>query len=445
MARARAATARPTVVGAEERAEAEDVRQQSRASRRSPWAPISERRSSPRSSPSPPSPSSRCSCCWRHRRSGAACSVHSSRRAGRPWRTSPTGSRDQVTSYVLGTIAMSALFGLVILVTMTILGVPFALLIGLWVALVAMIPLVGGLIAAVPSVALALLHSPAAGVVTLVVFIGFQLIENHFIYPVVMSRTGADEPALGAARRTRRRQPRRCVRLFAGCPGRRARGDPGGWCDPGDLPRGVGPDPCDGDPHPIRQWPQPRLRLRLRASGSAVPVVADNGLEWAGPVRSVPTEGRRPSGGRQPAVDAARWPDDRRQARSDAAAGGVVPYAATMKVLVVLPTYNESENIEHVLRRIRDAVPAATVLVVDDGSPGRHRRHRGDHRRRSSATSRSSAARRSPGSAVPTGPGFRWGHRPRVRGLRRDGRRPLARARGAPGSARTALATATIW
>ncbi len=40
-----------------------------------------------------------------------------------------------------------------------------------------------------------------------------------------------------------------------------------------------------------------------------------------------------------------------------------------MDVLVVLPTYNESQNIDHVLRRIRTAVPAATVLVVDDGSP----------------------------------------------------------------------------
>jgi dolichol-phosphate mannosyltransferase len=40
-----------------------------------------------------------------------------------------------------------------------------------------------------------------------------------------------------------------------------------------------------------------------------------------------------------------------------------------MNVLVVLPTYNESENIDHVLRRIRSALPAATVLVVDDGSP----------------------------------------------------------------------------
>ena len=94
-----------------------------------------------------------------------------------------------VTSYVLGTIALSVLFGVVILITLLILGVPFALLIGLWVALVAMIPLVGGLIAGVPSVLLAALHSPTAGVIALAVFIGFQLVENHFLYPVVMSRT----------------------------------------------------------------------------------------------------------------------------------------------------------------------------------------------------------------------------------------------------------------
>jgi dolichol-phosphate mannosyltransferase len=40
-----------------------------------------------------------------------------------------------------------------------------------------------------------------------------------------------------------------------------------------------------------------------------------------------------------------------------------------MNVLVVLPTYNEIEDIERVLRRVRTAVADATVLVVDDGSP----------------------------------------------------------------------------
>ena len=94
-----------------------------------------------------------------------------------------------VTVFVLGTGALSLLFGLVVFVTMLILGVPFAFLIGLWVALVAMIPLVGGLIAGVPAVLLAVLHSPLAGIITIVVFVAFQLVENHFLYPIVMSRT----------------------------------------------------------------------------------------------------------------------------------------------------------------------------------------------------------------------------------------------------------------
>lgn len=38
-------------------------------------------------------------------------------------------------------------------------------------------------------------------------------------------------------------------------------------------------------------------------------------------------------------------------------------------VLVILPTYNESENIATVLERIHDAAPTADILVVDDGSP----------------------------------------------------------------------------
>ena len=40
-----------------------------------------------------------------------------------------------------------------------------------------------------------------------------------------------------------------------------------------------------------------------------------------------------------------------------------------MKALVVLPTYNEAENITIVLDLVREHLPAASVLVVDDGSP----------------------------------------------------------------------------
>ncbi len=39
------------------------------------------------------------------------------------------------------------------------------------------------------------------------------------------------------------------------------------------------------------------------------------------------------------------------------------------RVLVVIPTYNEAENLEPLVGRLRSAVPEADVLVVDDGSP----------------------------------------------------------------------------
>ena len=38
-------------------------------------------------------------------------------------------------------------------------------------------------------------------------------------------------------------------------------------------------------------------------------------------------------------------------------------------MLVIIPTYNESENIDTIVGRLRRAVPAAEVLVADDNSP----------------------------------------------------------------------------
>jgi len=42
---------------------------------------------------------------------------------------------------------------------------------------------------------------------------------------------------------------------------------------------------------------------------------------------------------------------------------------AARNVLVVLPTYNEADNVVGILERLRVSAPEADVLVVDDGSP----------------------------------------------------------------------------
>lgn len=51
---------------------------------------------------------------------------------------------------------------------------------------------------------------------------------------------------------------------------------------------------------------------------------------------------------------------------SEAVAGG---YAGVGRVLVVIPTYNEADNVRLIIERLRRAVPAVDVLIADDDSP----------------------------------------------------------------------------
>jgi predicted PurR-regulated permease PerM len=101
-----------------------------------------------------------------------------------------------VTGYMLGNFLTSLIAGLVVFVTLLILGVPFAFLWALWVALVDFLPMIGGALAGIPTVLFALAHSFTAGVVTLVVFLAYTQIENHILNPVVMSRTVSVSPLL---------------------------------------------------------------------------------------------------------------------------------------------------------------------------------------------------------------------------------------------------------
>jgi dolichol-phosphate mannosyltransferase len=49
--------------------------------------------------------------------------------------------------------------------------------------------------------------------------------------------------------------------------------------------------------------------------------------------------------------------------------GGQRRYGPLGKVLVIIPTYNEADNIRPIVTRLRAAVPDAHVLVADDDSP----------------------------------------------------------------------------
>jgi predicted PurR-regulated permease PerM len=101
-----------------------------------------------------------------------------------------------VIGYMLGNLLTSLIAGIVVFVTLLVLGVPFPLLWGLWVALVDFLPLIGGALAGIPTVLFAFGQGITAGIITAVVFLVYTQIENHILNPVIMSKTVKISPLL---------------------------------------------------------------------------------------------------------------------------------------------------------------------------------------------------------------------------------------------------------
>jgi predicted PurR-regulated permease PerM len=91
--------------------------------------------------------------------------------------------------FMIGNLTTSLIAGFVVFITLFCLSVPFAFLWALWVALVDFLPQIGGALAGIPTVLFAFVHSLAAGIITAVVFLIYTQIENHVLYPIIMSRT----------------------------------------------------------------------------------------------------------------------------------------------------------------------------------------------------------------------------------------------------------------
>jgi predicted PurR-regulated permease PerM len=94
-----------------------------------------------------------------------------------------------VGGYVTGNLFISLIAGVASTLVLLLLGVPYAVALGLLVGILDLIPLAGATIAAIIVVTVGFLHSIVAGIILIVFFIVYQQIENHILQPVVYSRT----------------------------------------------------------------------------------------------------------------------------------------------------------------------------------------------------------------------------------------------------------------
>jgi predicted PurR-regulated permease PerM len=98
-------------------------------------------------------------------------------------------SAKAVSGYVFGNLLISLIAGTTAWITLSILGVPYAAVLGLFVGFADLIPLIGATLGAAPAVAFALLHSVTAGVSALIFFVIYQQFENHVLQVTIMART----------------------------------------------------------------------------------------------------------------------------------------------------------------------------------------------------------------------------------------------------------------
>jgi predicted PurR-regulated permease PerM len=91
--------------------------------------------------------------------------------------------------YVTGNLLISLIAGVATTIFLLVLGVPYALALGLLVAILDLIPLAGATLGAIIVTLVAFSDSTTAGVAVAVFTIVYQQLENHLIQPLVYGRT----------------------------------------------------------------------------------------------------------------------------------------------------------------------------------------------------------------------------------------------------------------
>ena len=99
-----------------------------------------------------------------------------------------------MSRYLSGVVFVAAFQGGLSAVALWALGVPYALLLGVWVALTSVIPTFGAWLGAVPAVLLAITQSPTTAVLTVLLYVIIQQVESNVLTPRVQGQAAHVHP-----------------------------------------------------------------------------------------------------------------------------------------------------------------------------------------------------------------------------------------------------------
>ncbi len=96
--------------------------------------------------------------------------------------------QEKMGYWLLGQVVLSFLIGLLVYVGLSILGVPYALLLAILAGILEVVPYLGPTISALAGVLVALSLGPVQALLVLGMYIVVQQLENHLVVPLVMKQ-----------------------------------------------------------------------------------------------------------------------------------------------------------------------------------------------------------------------------------------------------------------
>lgn len=104
--------------------------------------------------------------------------------------------RKKIMAWVKGQLVLSFVVGLMVYIGLSILGVNYALVLGIFAALVELIPYVGPFLAATVAVFFAFAQSTTLAFFTVILFVVIQQLENNILVPKVMQKAVGLSPII---------------------------------------------------------------------------------------------------------------------------------------------------------------------------------------------------------------------------------------------------------
>ncbi len=98
-------------------------------------------------------------------------------------------AENKVGKWLQGQLLLALIVGLIVYVGLALMGIKYALILGILSMFLELVPMVGPVLAAIPAVFLGFIQDPTLGLWVIVFFVVVQQFENHILVPLVLGKT----------------------------------------------------------------------------------------------------------------------------------------------------------------------------------------------------------------------------------------------------------------